>query len=83
MNAETIESRLVDARVLLEVLFDERSRPSLRWLREMQKRGVIPHTKLGHLVFYDVGHVREALAERHTRHRRRSAAREIKPALES
>lgn len=54
-------SKLVDARGLLEALFDEPSRPSLRWVREMQAQRRIPFLKLGHLVRFDVEQVRRAL----------------------
>ena len=58
--------KLVNAERLLEALFDEDSRPSLRWLRQMQAQRVIPYYKLGHLVRFNIKEVREALeAERH------------------
>lgn len=37
------QSKLVDARGLLEALFDEASRPSLRWVRQMQAQRAIPY----------------------------------------
>ncbi len=55
------EPRLVNAEGLLEALFDEQSRPSLRWLRKMQAHRVIPYYKLGHLVHFNVQEVKEAL----------------------
>ena len=58
--------QLVDAARLLEILFDERSRPSLRWLREQQRRRTIPYIKIGHLVRFNPAQVREALEERNT-----------------
>ena len=58
--------QLVDAARLLEILFDERSRPSLRWLREQQRRRTIPDIKIGHLVRFNPALVREALEERNT-----------------
>jgi hypothetical protein len=66
---ETEESKnaakLVNAERLLEALFDEESKPSLRWLRQMQAQGVIPYYKLGHLVRFNISEVRDALeAER-------------------
>jgi len=45
--------RYVDAPKLLELLFDEGCRPSLRWLREQQARRKIPSVKIGRLVFFD------------------------------
>ena len=55
--------KLVDAQGLLEALFDESSRPSLRWLRQMQAQRKIPFVKIGHLVRFDVEKVRKALDE--------------------
>jgi hypothetical protein len=55
------ESQLVDAERLLELLFEEQSRPSLRWLREQQARRAIPFVRLGRLVFFDLAQVRAAL----------------------
>ena len=60
------ESRLVDGQRLLDVLFDESSRPSLRWLRGQQARRSIPFVKLGRLVFFDPARVRESLNSRST-----------------
>ena len=62
--------KLVDAQGLLTALFDEASRPSLRWVRTMQKRRVIPYIKVGHLVRFDLGKVRTALDSRFTVERR-------------
>lgn len=45
--------RLVDAKGLLEILFAESCRPSLRWLRTQQKRRAIPSVRIGRLVFFD------------------------------
>jgi hypothetical protein len=64
MSAET--KRLVNAGRLLLELFEEECRPSIRWLREQQKRKVIPYIKVGHLVFFDTDDVREALSKRRT-----------------
>jgi len=58
--------RLVDGPKLLEVLFDPESRPSLRWLRKMQREKRIPYIKIGHLVRFDVDEVRKALDEKWT-----------------
>lgn len=59
-------SKLVDAQGLLEELFSEECRPSLRWVREMQRRRKIPYIKIGHLVRFDVECVRRSLAENYT-----------------
>lgn len=40
---------------------DEASRPSLRWLRELQARRRIPFLKIGPKVFFEVERVRAAL----------------------
>jgi len=56
----------VDGPKLLEELFDPSCRPSLRWLREQQRRRTVPYVKLGHLVFFDVQQVRDALAKNFT-----------------
>jgi len=53
--------RLVDARGLLEALFDPSSRPSLRWVRDMQSQRKIPFLKIGRLVRFDVEQVRQAI----------------------
>ena len=64
------ENKLVNGERLLEILFDEQSRPSLRWLRQMQAQRAIPYYKLGHLVRFDVDEVRTALEEeRHVKSR--------------
>lgn len=53
--------RLVDAKGLLETVFDESCRPSLRWLRTQQKRRAIPSCRIGRLVFFDPEAVRTAM----------------------
>jgi len=53
--------RLVDAKGLLETLFADGCRPSLRWIRTQQKRKAIPSCRIGHLVFFDPDAVRAAL----------------------
>lgn len=58
--------KLVDAKGLLEELFPENARPTVRWLRTQQKRRSLPYVRLGRLVFFDVEAVRQAIAERHT-----------------
>jgi hypothetical protein len=46
-------TRYVDARKLLEILFDEASRPSLRWIRDQQRNRTLPFCKIGRRVFFD------------------------------
>ena len=55
------ETRLTDARGILEEVFAERGRPSLRWLRQQQKLNAIPHVKVAGKVFFDPVSVRKAL----------------------
>ncbi len=57
------QTKLVNAHSLLEILFEKQSRPSLRWLRQMQAQRKIPYVKIGHLVRFDVEKVRVALEE--------------------
>lgn len=58
---------LVDARGLLEAIWPDKScRPSLRWIRKLQKERQIPFLKAGHFVFFDPQRVREALDKRCT-----------------
>ncbi|MDP0497955.1 MAG: hypothetical protein Q7Q73_17270 [Verrucomicrobiota bacterium JB024] len=61
-NHESPTLQLVDAKGLLNALFDENSRPSLRWLRQMTAQRKIPYYKVGHLVRFNVEDVREAIA---------------------
>lgn len=60
------QTKLVNAQGLLEALFDERCRPSLRWVRQMQVQRVIPYVKMGHLVRFDPVKVRESLDKHFT-----------------
>lgn len=55
------QTRLVNAQTLLEELFEPNSRPSVRWVRQMQAQRRIPFIKIGHLVRFDLNAVREAL----------------------
>jgi hypothetical protein len=57
---------LVSGERLLELIFDEESRPSLRWLHNQKKRRAIPYLKVGRLVRYDPDRVREAMSLRFT-----------------
>lgn len=42
----------MDAKGLLSMLWNESSRPSLRWLREQQARRTIPFIKIGARVWF-------------------------------
>ena len=55
--------QLVPAQKLLELLWPPDCRPSLRWLRDQQKRRRIPSVKLGHLVFFIPADVRNSFRE--------------------
>jgi hypothetical protein len=58
--------QLVDAEKLLEILFPAECRPTLRWLRERQKKKEIPYVKLGRLVYFNTLRVQESLAKQPT-----------------
>ena len=66
MNEIPVKGKLLNAQQLLDQLFDDESKPSLRWLREQTRARAIPFVRIGHLVFFDLAIVRSALAERHT-----------------
>lgn len=53
--------RFVDAEGLLQSLFDDSSRPTVRWVRDMQKQRKIPHYKVGKLIRFVPSEVMEAL----------------------
>jgi hypothetical protein len=55
------KKKLVDANGLLEALFEQDARPSVRWVRQMQSQKVIPYYKIGHLIRFDVEEVVKAL----------------------
>lgn len=58
---------LVDAPRMLEKVFpNPKCRPSLRWVRDRQKRREIPYIKIGRLCFFDPEEVRRVLLARHT-----------------
>jgi len=63
-------TRYVDAIKLLEILFDEASRPSLRWVRDQQKARTIPFCKIGRRVFFDPQMVKAHLDARAAGRRR-------------
>jgi hypothetical protein len=58
--------KLVNGKVLLELLFDEQSRPSPRWLATQIKSRAIPRKKIGSLNFFDLEEVREKLNRKNT-----------------
>jgi len=67
------QPHLVDAKELLALLFSEKSRPSLRWLRDQQAKRSIPFVRLGNLVFFDLEQVRTALQSQRTMQVRKTA----------
>jgi hypothetical protein len=62
--------QLVSAEGLLALLWEEKSRPSLRWLREQQARRTIPFIKIGARVWFWPSAVQEHLEEKWGRKRR-------------
>ncbi len=67
---DTLKLQLVGAEKLLETLWDESARPSLRWLRDRQADKTIPFVKLGRRVWFYPEQVRTALESRRTIHAR-------------
>jgi hypothetical protein len=61
---EDDQEKLVDAKTLLALLWDEPSRPSLRWLREQQARRTIPYIKLGARVWFQPSEVQRHLHQK-------------------
>ncbi len=64
------QEQLVDATTLLALLWDQSSRPSLRWLREQQARRTIPYVKMGARVWFLPSEVKRYLKEKWTVRRR-------------
>src|SRR5260370_39208609 len=64
MNEIKINGKLVDAQELLNELFSDGCRPSLRWLRTQTAAKTSPHVRLGDLVFFGVEMVRAHVTER-------------------
>ena len=60
------DGQLVDAVELLKILFPQKCRPTLRWLRDQQEQKRVPFRKIGRLVFFDPSEVREAWRDRFT-----------------
>ncbi len=63
----TVGPGLLDAIDLLAEIWPRpNSRPSLRWLREQQRKRTIPFIKVGHKVFFNPVKVRQALEKNFT-----------------
>ena len=62
----------VSAERLLEILWDEQSRPSLQWIRKETKRRMLPHVRRGRLIFYRPRSVMEWFSQRERRFGRTS-----------
>jgi hypothetical protein len=65
-QAIDLNLQLVNGPTLLELLFPEPCRPTLRWLRDQQRARRIPYTKIGRLVFFVPAQVRAALDQKQT-----------------
>lgn len=53
--------KLVGAKTLLERLWEEPERPSLRWLRMQTKARKIPYIRLGRRIWFDEDTVRASM----------------------
>lgn len=58
---DSMDQKFVSGARLLELLFSEESRPTLRWLREQQVARRIPFVKIGRFVFFSPEQVRRSL----------------------
>ncbi len=67
--------RLVSGPRLLEILWDETSRPSIRWLRDQQRRRSIPFMRVGRLIWFCPRQVMEHMARWQFRARERRSLR--------
>ena len=70
MSELRLSGKLVNAQQLLDELFSDDARPSLRWLRTQTKARAIPFVRIGRLVFFDVEMVRAYLVETRLLHGR-------------
>lgn len=76
MNEIKLSGKWVAAQEMLNEVFSDECRPSMRWLRTQTKARTIPCVRIGHLVFFDVEMVRAYLAERRLVHARGWRVRE-------
>ncbi len=75
MTTSPEQKKLIDAEGLLEALFEEQARPSLRWIREQQRKRTIPFIRVGRLVRFDLDQVRAAMNSQFTIHARKGLER--------
>ncbi|MGN6556132.1 MAG: hypothetical protein ACTHLW_20680, partial [Verrucomicrobiota bacterium] len=71
VDRSPLPQQYVRAEKLLEILFTDDARPSLRWLRDQQAKRAIPFTRVGRLCFFDPVAVK---AEWDSRNRRKQVA---------
>ncbi|SPE51218.1 hypothetical protein SBV1_130087 [Verrucomicrobia bacterium] len=57
----------VSAKRLLEILWDEQSRPSIQWVRKETRRKMLPHIRRGRLIFYRPRSVMDWYSQRECR----------------
>jgi hypothetical protein len=57
-STRPVPEQLVNAEGLLKLLWDDSSRPSLRWLRKQQRRRAIPYIKIGTRVWFNPAKVK-------------------------
>ena len=56
--------KLINTTELLESLFTEQSRPSMRTWKRCVEDGLIPHTRIGGRLYYVLDEVHQALSNR-------------------
>ncbi len=67
--------RLVSGPKWLEILWDETSRPSIRWLGNQQRRRSIPFIRIGRLIWFCLRQVMEHMSNWQLRARERRSLR--------
>jgi hypothetical protein len=65
-QSNTPEGLLTAEELLKAIWPNERSRPSLRTIRQWQAKRIVPYVKCGRLVFFDPAKVRQSIAKRFT-----------------
>jgi hypothetical protein len=60
-NPGDVNQQYVSGAKLLEMLFPEDCRPTVRWLRDQQVARRIPFVKIGRMVFFSPQQVRRSL----------------------